>query len=50
MQVNIWYNKEMNLWRWTMIDPELNMFSGQQKELQDTLKEIQKTVETNQDK
>lgn len=40
----------MELWRWSIIDPELNMYTGEQKELHNALKEIEKTVETNEDK
>ena len=36
----------MELWRWTIIDLELNMYTGQQKELHSALEEIEKTIET----
>jgi hypothetical protein len=33
MDIKLWYNESMNLWRWTLIDRDLNMESGQQEDL-----------------
>jgi hypothetical protein len=45
MQINLWRNESMNLWRWTLIDRDLNMESGQQKDLKLAMVDIANTVE-----
>jgi hypothetical protein len=45
MDIKIWHNESMNLWRWTLIDQNLNMESGQQKDLKLAMADIANTVE-----
>jgi hypothetical protein len=45
MDIKLWHNKEMNLWRWTLIDSDLNMESGQQEDLKLAMVDIANTVE-----
>jgi hypothetical protein len=45
MDIKLWHNKEMNLWRWTLIDGDLNMESGQQEDLKLAMVDIANTVE-----
>ena len=45
MDIKLWHNKEMNLWRWTLIDRNLNMESGQQSDLKVAMNDIANTVE-----
>jgi hypothetical protein len=45
MDIKLWHNKEMNLWRWTLIDRDLNMESGQQEDLKLAMVDITNTVE-----
>jgi hypothetical protein len=45
MDIKLWHNKEMNLWRWTLIDRDLNMESGQQEDLKLAMVDIANTVE-----
>jgi hypothetical protein len=45
MDIKLWHNKEMNLWRWTLMDRNLNMESGQQKDLKLAMVDIANTVE-----
>jgi hypothetical protein len=45
MDIKLWHNKEMNLWRWTLIDRDLNMEAGQQKDLKMAMNDIANTVE-----
>jgi hypothetical protein len=45
MDIKLWHNKSMNLWRWTLIDHELNMETGQQEELREAMKDIANAVE-----
>lgn len=45
MDIKLWYNEEMKLWRWTLIDKNLNMESGQQPNLRTAMQDIANTVE-----
>jgi hypothetical protein len=45
MDIKLWYNESMNLWRWTLMDRNLNMESGQQKDLKLAMVDIANTVE-----
>jgi hypothetical protein len=45
MDIKLWHNKEMNLWRWTLIDRDLNMESGQQEDLKSAMVDIANTVQ-----
>jgi hypothetical protein len=45
MDIKLWHNKKMNLWRWTLIDRDLNMKSGQQEDLKLAMVDIANTVE-----
>jgi hypothetical protein len=45
MDIKLWYNESMNLWRWTLIDRDLNMESGQQEDLKLAMVDIANTVE-----
>lgn len=47
MVINLWYNKCMKQWRWTLTDPQLNMeqHSGGQKQLRDAMEDVANTVE-----
>jgi hypothetical protein len=45
MQINLWRNEHMNQWRWTLVDQNLNMESGQQKDLRLAMADIANTVE-----
>jgi hypothetical protein len=45
MDIKLWHNKEMNLWRWTLIDRDLNMESGQQEDLKLAMVDIANTVQ-----
>jgi hypothetical protein len=45
MDIKLWHNKEMNLWRWTLIDSDLNMESGQQEDLKLAMVDIANTVQ-----
>ena len=48
MTINIWYCKEMKLWRWTLADnsrPIINQESGQSFNLGDAMKDILNSVE-----
>ncbi len=48
MKINLWYNEEMQLWRWTLIDDScdksISMESGSQKDLSIAMEDIYKTV------
>ena len=47
MVINLWYNKEVSQWRWTLTD-KLNedwMESGNSKELEVALQDVQRTIE-----
>jgi hypothetical protein len=46
MIINLWFNKDMNMWRWTLTDPTtLDMESGQQKDLRLAMEDVANTVE-----
>jgi len=46
MVINLWYNSEMKLWRWTLTDPnDMNMEAGGQPNLRDAMNDIANTVE-----
>lgn len=48
MKINLWYCKEMNQWRWTLVDdhrPVVKQESGQQPELRVAMNDIANTVE-----
>jgi hypothetical protein len=45
MDIKLWHNKKMNLWRWTLIDRDLNMESGQQEDLKLAMVDIANAVE-----
>ncbi len=45
MDIKLWYNEGMKMWRWTLIDRDLNMESGQQENLRVAMNDIANTVE-----
>ena len=48
MKINLWHNREMAQWRWTLIDdhrPILKMESGQSPDLRAAMNDVAKTVE-----
>jgi len=45
MQINLWYNKTMEEWRWTLVDSKLNMESGGQSDLRLAMNDVANTVE-----
>jgi hypothetical protein len=46
MIINLWHNKDMNQWRWTLTDPKtFDMESGQQEDLRMAMADIANTVE-----
>lgn len=48
MKINLWYCKEMNQWRWTLVEdsrPVVKMESGQRENLRDAMNDIANTVE-----
>jgi hypothetical protein len=45
MNIKLWYNGNMKQWRWTLIDSDLNMESGQQPDLRVAMNDIANTVE-----
>jgi hypothetical protein len=45
MDIKLWFNEEMKMWRWTLIDKDLNMESGQQSDLRIAMTDIANTVE-----
>ena len=45
MDIKLWFNEEMQLWRWTLLDKDLNMESGQQSDLRIVMNDIANTVE-----
>ncbi len=45
MNIKLWYNENMKQWRWTLIDPDLNMETGQRPDLRDAMNDISNTVE-----
>jgi len=45
MIINLWYNENMKLWRWTLTDSSLEMHAGSQQQLRDAMNDIANTVE-----
>ena len=48
MKINLWYNKEMGDWRWTLVDdhrPVLKMESGCDPNLRKAMNDVAATVE-----
>ena len=46
MIINLWFNKDMNQWRWTLTDPvTFDMESGQRDNLRDAMNDVANTVE-----
>jgi len=48
MKINLWYCKDMNLWRWTLTDdhrPIIKQESGQRENLRDAMNDVANTVE-----
>ena len=33
--IRLWHSEEMKQWRWTMVDDDLNMHSGQEPDIRD---------------
>ena len=44
MNIKIWYSKSMTVWRWTLIDENLDQASGQNSDFQEVLNEISERV------
>ena len=42
--IKLWHSEEMKQWRWTVVDDDLNMHSGQEPEMGDAMNKIAKTV------
>jgi hypothetical protein len=48
MKINLWYCKDMNLWRWSLTDdhrPICKQETGQQPNLRDAMSDVANTVE-----
>lgn len=48
MKINLWYSKDMEQWRWTLIEDKIispRQESGQQHELRDAMNDVANTVE-----
>lgn len=46
MIINLWYNKDMNQWRWTLTDPStMEQYTGNQSDLRKSMSDIANTVE-----
>ena len=48
MKINLWYCKDMNLWRWTLTDNSRTLIkqeSGQQPDLRMAMNDVANTVE-----
>ena len=46
MIINLWHNKDMGQWRWTLTDPRtFDMESGQQEDLRMAMNDIANTLE-----
>ncbi len=46
MVINLWYNKVMKEWRWTLTETGLvDQHSGTQKELRNAMDDVANTVE-----
>jgi len=52
MNVNIWYTKEVDQWRWTLTDPhdDTTMESGNSVELETALEDIGRSIRWLMDK
>ena len=42
--IKLWHSEEMKQWRWTVVDDNLNMHSGQEPEISDAMNKIAKIV------
>jgi hypothetical protein len=46
MVINLWFNKAMNEWRWTLTETGLlEQHSGNREELRDAMNDVANTVE-----
>lgn len=47
MDIKLWYNKDVEQWRWTLSDPDdqVTMESGNSRELRTAMEDVAKTVE-----
>jgi hypothetical protein len=46
MIINLWYNKDMNQWRWTLTDPStMEQHAGNQSDLRTAMNDIATKVE-----
>lgn len=47
MKINLWYNKKVDQWRWTLIDEsdERRMETGNSAELEVALTDVRRTIE-----
>ena len=46
MVINLWHNKGMDQWRWTLTDPStMDQHAGGQKHLRDAMNDVANTVE-----
>jgi hypothetical protein len=46
MIINLWHNKDMDRWRWTLTDPQtMEQHAGGQKDLRDAMNDVANTVE-----
>lgn len=46
MIINLWHNKGMNQWRWTLTDPiTMDQHAGGREDLRDAMNDIANTVE-----
>ena len=46
MIINLWYNKNMDQWRWTLTDPStMDQHAGNQGDLSSTMRDISNTVQ-----
>lgn len=46
MIINLWYNKDMDQWRWTLTDPlTMDQHAGNQSNLRTAMNDVANTVE-----
>jgi hypothetical protein len=46
MIINLWHNKDMNQWRWSLTDPQtMEQHTGGQSDLRKAMNDIANTVE-----
>ena len=46
MVINLWHNKKMNEWRWSLTETRLmSQHTGTQRELRDAMNDVANTVE-----